>query len=182
MKKLLLAVTFLTFLTISSWSNASESTPLIPVSKAHQTKQSNVLFVMVAKEGDIRATSQEGSYKLTLKNLNPSTIYFTNRPTRISGHLATKKLIQQWKIGTFKQTPPNAILVVVPFNEETDELAKIENTYPVVLTNPNYSPFQKNKITFNIESLPGAVNKLPAVLHSDYVAIFLDDVCLSCIG
>ncbi len=36
--------------------------------------------------------------KLTLKKVSPATIFFTDRPERIAGHMTTKDFVDDWGI------------------------------------------------------------------------------------
>ena len=48
----------------------------------------------------------------TLLGLTPHTIYFSDRPQRIVGHLTTHRFLQWWSEGddSFAVDPPNAVL------------------------------------------------------------------------
>ena len=68
------------------------------------------LFVQSA----VRATL--GSGQLLLKGVSPSTIYFSDRPERITGHIHTPAFVQAWDTGgeeSFKAVPPNATISIV---------------------------------------------------------------------
>ena len=64
------------------------------------------LFVQSAR----RVTSFDGA--ITLHELAPSTLMFSDRPERIVGHLTTKQFIDGWGHGenSFLDDPPNAVL------------------------------------------------------------------------
>src|SRR6516165_11696501 len=49
---------------------------------------------------------------MTLLGLAPHTIYFSDRPERIVGHLTTRRFLQWWNEGedSFAVDPPNAVL------------------------------------------------------------------------
>jgi hypothetical protein len=49
---------------------------------------------------------------MTLLGLTPHTIYFSDRPERIVGHLTTHRFLQWWSEGddSFAADPPNAVL------------------------------------------------------------------------
>ena len=70
--------------------------------------------------------------KLTLKKVSPTTIFFTDRPERIAGHMTTKDFVDEWSEGenSFKANPPNAALSI--FGK--DEIVDIE----VTLMNPQF--------------------------------------------
>ena len=53
--------------------------------------------------------------KLTLKNVSPVTVFFTDRPERIAGNMNTTKFIPFWSDGkdSFKSDPPNADISII---------------------------------------------------------------------
>ncbi len=59
------------------------------------------------------ATLADG--KLTLTDVAPSTIYFSDRPERIAGHMATSTFVASWDQGddSFAENPPNAALSIL---------------------------------------------------------------------
>jgi hypothetical protein len=48
---------------------------------------------------------------LTLDAVTPSTLYFSDRPQRIVGHMATDDFVDLWGEGdnSFEEDPPNAV-------------------------------------------------------------------------
>src|SRR5438309_6952056 len=50
--------------------------------------------------------------KLTLTGIGPTTVFFSDRPQRIAGHIATPEMIPLWSEGkdSFFKDPPNATL------------------------------------------------------------------------
>lgn len=52
--------------------------------------------------------------KLTLHNLAPATLFFSDRPDRVTGHVTSKELVQTWGDGddSFSANPPNAALSI----------------------------------------------------------------------
>ena len=151
--------------------------------KQADVKNTQALFVMISKAASIHKTDKPGIYKLVLKGINPKAVYFSNHPQRLSGQISIEKLITQWTNGTFKNDAPNAVIEAVSHNLKTKKRQSIPNSYAVVLTHPDYSLQHKDELSFEVKSLPGSnAALLPTMIHSDYVAIFIDDVCLSCIG
>ena len=68
------------------------------------------LFVQYAKS----ATLANG--ELTLRGIQPETLYFSDRPDRVVGRETTKKFVEYWwKEGkdSFANNPPNAVLAVM---------------------------------------------------------------------
>jgi len=53
--------------------------------------------------------------KLTLHGVNPSTLFFSDRPERIAGHGQTEEWVKTWSEGddSFGSNPPNATLSIL---------------------------------------------------------------------
>jgi hypothetical protein len=73
--------------------------------KAHEAQY---LFVQNARAVSLKAGV------LTLKDVAPDTLYFSDRPDRIVGRMTTKGYIDSWATGdhSFAEDPPNAVLAV----------------------------------------------------------------------
>lgn len=72
----------------------------------NQDKNVSMLFVQTAK----RAALAGG--RLTMKGVSPVTAYFSDRPTRVAGQVATSEMIPLWSEGreSFLKAPPSATL------------------------------------------------------------------------
>lgn len=146
-------------------------------------KNAQVLFVMLAKQATIQASSKPNQYQLTLKGVHRKIVYFTDRPERMTGQLKTKTLLANWnKDNVFEKDAPNAVMEAVRVNTETNTLSNKENSYAMTLYHPVVSRIHPDEITFDITMLPGSKATLPLLGTDDYVALFIDRVCLSCIG
>ena len=49
---------------------------------------------------------------LTIEGVTPSTLYFSDRPQRVVGHVTTEQFVNDWGLGpnSFESDPPNAVL------------------------------------------------------------------------
>jgi len=114
-----------------------------------------MLFVQSAK----RVTLTNG--KLTLMGVAPTTVFFSDRPRRIAGHLATTEMIPLWSEGrnSFLKDPPNATLSA--FTADSGVVNAV-----VVLKNPVLSGDQ---MTYDVTVTQGRV---PSA--SDGVSLFID--------
>jgi hypothetical protein len=67
--------------------------------------------------------------KLTLKGISPTTIFFSDRPQRIAGHMSTKEFIPFWSEGkdSFLADPPNASLSVFSEGKVSDVVVELRN-------------------------------------------------------
>lgn len=145
-------------------------------------KKLKVLAVVLSKQASIHVlTKKPGYYHLKLIGVNPKVIYFSNSPVRISGQVETQKFVDQWRDGNFKKIPPNAVMEAVTLNPKNHKLQDTQTSYPIILTHPTYTPLA-NKLSFIIKAMPNNKDILPAIAKSDYVAIFVDHVCLTCVG
>ena len=111
--------------------------------EATKTDDVQILFVQSATGG-----SYDGK-TLTLNDV-PSTTYFSDRPKRIVGHVATAGFVDQWAKGadSFKADPPNAVLSVLGADGANDSV--------VELTNPRING---NQISYQAKVLDGTPPK-----------------------
>ena len=87
---------------------------------------------------------------LTLKEVTPSTLYFSDRPQRAVGQMATTDFVDLWGQGenSFETDPPNAVL---SFLEPGDQ---VPEDVVVVIREPRLGDGQ---LSYGIEVLEGAV-------------------------
>ena len=115
------------------------------------------LFVQNAQQ----ATLKDG--RLTLSEVSPRAVVFSDRPERQAGHISNLSLLKAWdgKDAAFSKDPPNATLAV--FNEE-----KAVDVV-VVLRNPQRDGMT---LTYDVTVLegPATVAGGPAVLFIDNLA------------
>ncbi|HEY6407229.1 MAG TPA: hypothetical protein VIY29_07170 [Ktedonobacteraceae bacterium] len=91
-------------------------------------------------------TTSNGS--VTFHGLAHSTLFFSDRPKRVVGHLTSRKFVEQWGDGedSFAQDPPNA---VVSFLEDGD-------TVPEEVTMTISDPQLKgDTLTYKVDILDG---------------------------
>ena len=71
---------------------------------------------------------------MTLLGLTPHTIYFSDRPERIVGHLTTHRFLRWWNEGddSFAVDPPNAVLAWGEPGTDTPEEAVVVICDPAV--------------------------------------------------
>jgi hypothetical protein len=101
------------------------------------------MFVQTAR--GIR--SDAGS--ITLVGLTPHTIYFSDRPQRIVGHITTQRFLEWWSDGddSFAVDPPNAVLAWGEPGDEAPEEAVVTISDPSVTD---------DGLTYRIKTLQGA--------------------------
>ena len=87
---------------------------------------------------------------LTLTDVTPSTLYFSDRPKRIVGHMATSDFVELWAEGdnSFEEDPPNAVLSFLQAGDEVPEDAV------VVIQHPR---LENGGLSYSIETLEGTI-------------------------
>ena len=141
---------------------AALATPAVPLASAvaqavkEPAKQADFLFVQTAKG----MTFDKSTNKLTLEGVSPITIFFTDRPERIAGHMKTTAFVPFWSTGkdSFLSDPPNADVSIL----EGDKLRQMV----VVLQAP---ALKGDALTYTVKVLQGDV----PVKGAD-VSVFID--------
>ncbi|MCO5125556.1 MAG: hypothetical protein M9915_17690 [Rhizobacter sp.] len=90
-----------------------------------QAKQADFLFVQNA------ASMSYANGKLTMKDVSPVTIFFSDRPERIAGNMPTQAWVPFWSDGkdSFAKDNPNANLSVLEKDKALEDIV-------VTLSNP----------------------------------------------
>jgi hypothetical protein len=122
----LLTITSLGFLVITSAQNA-------PIKQEKFSDQKvELMFVQTAE--DFKVNTKDKTLRLV--NVNPQTLYFSDRPQRVAGNLTMPAYFDEWtdKAGAdnFKNDPPNATLSVYEGSNKENTLAVIEISHPVM--------------------------------------------------
>jgi hypothetical protein len=128
----------------------------ILVATAAEDKKADFLFVQSAKS----MSFDPATNKLTLKDVSPVTVFFTDRPERIAGNMKTAKFIPFWSEGkdSFKSDPPNADISIV--EDKTLKQTIVELQDPVL---------EGSNLTYTVKLLKG---EMPAA--GTDVAVFID--------
>ncbi len=118
-----------------------------------ERKEPQYLFVITAMSG-----ISDGD-KLTLRGV-PSVLYFSDRPSRLVGHMSPKKFVENWmksREGLIKD-PPNAVLSILDAKETKNTI--IELVVPHLM---------KGDLTFTIKVIKGSIPRSfgPASLFID---------------
>lgn len=110
----------------------------------------------------------KGKMTLTLKDVSPTTLFFSDRPDRIAGHFNKKDYLELWTNGKYKENfdadPPNAVLSV--FEGNKDNLLDVV----VELFNPRY---QGDDLIYDIKLIDGDLPVLggPTSLFIDILGV-----------
>jgi hypothetical protein len=121
-----------------------------------QLEDIEAMFVQTARS----MTRDDGS--VTFHDLSPATLFFSDRPQRVVGHMTAKQFVDEWSVGenSFADDPPNAVISFLGEGEATPEDAI------VVLKNPR---LEGTSLTYAIDLLEGT---LPASAES--CSVFID--------
>ena len=119
-----------------------------------ETEQS--MFVQTAQ-----GITSDGA-TLTLQEVTPSTLYFSDRPQRIVGHMGTADFVELWGEGgnSFEEDPPNAVLAFLEPGDDVPEDAVI------VIREPR---LENGQLSYAIEALDGTVPT-----QAGLVTLFID--------
>ena len=92
-------------------------------------------------------TSTDGT--LSLDRIAASTLFFSDRPERVVGHMTTKQFLDQWGEGpdSFEADPPNAVLSFADASGEMEDAV-------VILRSPS---LEGDSLRYSIEVLDGTV-------------------------
>ncbi len=87
---------------------------------------------------------------LTLAGVSPATLYFSDRPERVVGHMTNEQFVEGWSLGdnNFAADPPNAVLSYIDAGENRPE------DCVVVLSDPKIGA---DSIGYKYQLLEGSV-------------------------
>jgi hypothetical protein len=127
-----------------------------PAQAATKSAEPALLFVQTANG----LSFNDG--KLTLTDIAPTTIYFSDRPERMAGHIANAGFFRRWakENESFKADPPNATLSAFRPDGGTPMVAV------VTLKNPHV---EGNNVSYDVNVLSGQIPK-----QSSQAALFID--------
>ena len=123
---------------------------------SEQLETEEAMFVQTAQGID----SAGGT--LSLRGITPSTLYFSDRPQRVVGHMTTTDFVDLWGAGenSFETDPPNAVLSFL------EPGADVPEDVVIVIKEPKLT---NGDLSYSIEVLEGA---MPA--DAGPVTLFID--------
>ena len=94
--------------------------------------EAQLMFVQIAE--DVKVDPAKGTIRLV--KVNRQTLYFSDRPERIAGHMNMSAYFQEWTSqagkDSFKADPPNAVLSVYEPGRPDNTLAAVKITNPTI--------------------------------------------------
>jgi hypothetical protein len=132
---------------------------MAPLARAVEDKpRPQLMFVQTAE--DLKTDEKT----LRLVNVGQQTLYFSDRPARIAGHLQMPDYLKEWKAGegpdNFSADPPNATLSVYEPGQPDSTLAVVEISHPLV---------DGNDLVYRYRLIEGAMPK-----SGGATALFID--------
>lgn len=127
-------------------------------SASGQSSEQSAEFLFVQSAAEFKYES--GQNRITLIGINPSTLFFTDRPDRIAGQMKTSRFVPFWSEGanSFKSDPPNADISVIDGGKLRQLIVVLEDP---VLSGKNLS--------YKVRVLQGEVPK-----RGSDVSVFID--------
>jgi hypothetical protein len=121
-------------LTITNWGFPVISSAQNAPTKQETASAQKVQLMFVQTSEDLKVNSEDKTLRLV--NVNPQTLYFSDRPKRVAGNLTMPAYFDEWtaKAGSdnFKNDPPNATLSVYEGKNKENTLAVIEISHPMM--------------------------------------------------
>ena len=106
--------------------------PLARADENKKTEENKIQLMFVQTADDFKADGKT----LRLINVGQQTLYFSDRPVRVAGHLTMPAYMDEWKAGegpdNFSSDPPNATLSVYEPGRNDNTLAVVEISHPVI--------------------------------------------------
>lgn len=95
-------------------------------SRAARSAETDAVEFLLVQNAE--GVSLEGG-TLRLKSVGGDTLYFSDRPDRIVGRLATKDYVAHWAVGNnnFSSDPPNAVVSILDHAEARDIVVVLRN-------------------------------------------------------
>jgi hypothetical protein len=106
--------------------------PMIFLPQLARAEEDKVELMFVQTAEDLKADDKT----LRLVNVGQQTLYFSDRPVRIAGHMTMQAYLDEWKAGAgaddFESDPPNATLSVYESGNKENTLTVVEISHPVI--------------------------------------------------
>ena len=92
------------------------------------------MFMFVQTSDDMKV--DDTAHTLRLVNVGQQTVYFSDRPVRLAGHLQMSDYLKEWAKAegndNFTKDPPNATLSVFEPGQPDNTIAVVEISHPKV--------------------------------------------------
>lgn len=166
--RILLIVIFFAGFTLSLGASESASPP----AQAKTSDKVKYFFTQTARYATLEKHSDKPDwYSLVLHDIQPETLWFSDRPLRHSGVISIHDFIKQWDQGamSFAAVNPNANLVAVIDKEGI----RTQTQGVFVLSEPQYDEATRN-LSYKVFSLHKPFHEAFKSGQLHHVALFID--------
>ncbi|HEY4934638.1 MAG TPA: hypothetical protein VII23_23985 [Terriglobales bacterium] len=126
------------------------------------SSKTQLMFVQSAE--DLKVDAAKNSFRLV--NVNQQTLYFSDRPQRIAGHLKMADYLAEWAKAegpdNFSSDPPNAILSVYEPGQPDSTVVVVKISHPVV---------DGNDLVYSYKVIKGTIPS-----NGGATALFIDSI------
>jgi hypothetical protein len=126
------------------------------------TSKTQLMFVQSAE--DLKVDPAKSTFRLV--KVNQQTLYFSDRPERIAGHMKMDQYLTEWSKAegpdNFSSDPPNAILSVFEPGQADNTVVVVKISHPVV---------DGNDLVYSYKLIKGSI---PA--NGGATALFIDSI------
>jgi|SRR5208283_934561 len=124
--------------------------------------KTQLMFVQSAE--DLKMDTDKNTFRLV--KVNQQTLFFSDRPQRIAGHMKMDQYLAEWAKAegpdNFSADPPNAILSVYEPGKDNNTVVVVKISHPVV---------DGNDLVYSYKVIKGTI---PA--HGGATALFIDSI------
>ncbi len=170
----------LVILGIFMLGTAYAATDAAPTQK--KEKAIEYLFIETAQTGDMQKdTTQDNTYIITLKNVDPWVTYFSNVPERITGFMPLQDFVQLLARETQTKYQAGLNSGLIAFANAKEKTGKMSR-YILSIKQPEFDPATQTLI-LKAHIVPGAQkDPIPKEVDFHHISLFIDSICASCAG
>jgi hypothetical protein len=129
-----------------------------------QSTSSNTQLMFVQSAEDLKVDSAKSTFRLV--KVNQQTLYFSDRPQRIAGHLKMPDYLAEWAKAegpdNFSSDPPNAILSVYEPGQADSTVVVVKISHPIV---------DGNDLVYSYNVIKGTIPR-----NGGATALFIDSI------
>lgn len=141
---------------------------------SQQDRTASWLFSHTSDSGSLQENA-DGTFTLTLNEIDPHSIAFTDRPDRDSAIIDTAALVEAWPT-MFADSAPNAVLVEhQPIGEANSVVLTLQNPSLSGTTLTFDALVLTEEVPSNVENHAGLIHHTPPANFQE-ASLFIDDV------
>ncbi len=163
-RQALLFAAAIVMLSMAACGKASTTADTSTTSNTATPSAGPATFMFVQSADDLKVDPAKSTFRLV--KVNPQTLYFSDRPQRIAGHVKMPEYLAEWTRAdgpdNFSKNPPNATLSAYEPGQADNTLAVLKITNPVV---------DGNDLVYSYKLIEGTMPKAGGA-----TALFIDSV------